>query len=217
MRVGGRLGWVGVSAIAIVGCGGIDHQKIADQIKQDVTSNGGTSVKAVTCPSGVKPEAGKSFECVGEMDNGYTFTIAVQQQDDNGTMTWDIPHAKGLINVPKLENTIQATLTTEIGAKPAIACDGVYRAVSPGEGFECQLTYQKVVKPTPKPGKPAVTTQPSPTTKPLEVTQTEKVSVTTDTSGNVTWQRVLPKLAAKPASAKATASSPATATSPARP
>ncbi len=190
---------VGAIAIALGGCGGIDHQKVAAQIQQDITSNGGTSVKAVTCPSGIQPEAGKSFECVGEMDNGYTFTIAVQQQDDNGNLTWDVPHAKGLINIPKLESNIQETLTTEIGTKPAIACGGIYKAVTPGQGFDCQVTYT-ALKPVPKPAKPTAK-KPAPAAKPIPVTRTEKVTITTDSNGNVSWQRILPNLAAKPAAA----------------
>ncbi|MDX2240301.1 MAG: DUF4333 domain-containing protein [Leptolyngbyaceae cyanobacterium bins.302] len=188
--------WLGVGAIAIVGCSN-DSQKIAAQIQQDITANGGTSLKTVTCPSGVKPEPGKTFECVGEMDNGYTFTITVQPQDDKGTaFTWDVPHAKGLVNVPKLESVIQENLSTEIGSKPTVACGGIYKAVKPGEGFECQITY-KLLKPAPKPAKSAKG-KPAKAEKPIAVTQTEKVTVTTDDSGNVSWQRVLPQIATKP-------------------
>lgn len=205
IRVIRRVFWVSFSAIAIGGCGGIDQNKVADQIKQDITVNGGTSVKTVTCPGNIRPEAGKSFDCVGEMDNGYTFTIAVQQQDDKGNLTWDVPHAKGLINVPKLESNIQETLTTEIGTKPAIVCGGTYKAVTPGQGFDCQLTYT-TMKPAPKPAKPArgTTAKPAQAAKPTPVTRTEKVTVTTDSNGNVSWQRILPKLAAKPSAGQTT-------------
>ncbi|EKQ70741.1 hypothetical protein OsccyDRAFT_1046 [Leptolyngbyaceae cyanobacterium JSC-12] len=179
--------------VGLVACGGLNHKKIAETIQQDITSNGGTSVKGVTCPSGIKPEAGKSFECVGEMDNGYTFTITVQQQDANGNVSWDVPHAKGLINVPKLESSIQEALTSEIGTNPSIACGGVYKAVKPGEGFECQVAY-KVTKAPPKP-KTAPKGKPSKPTPPIQVTQTEKINVSTDADGNISWQRILPNLA----------------------
>lgn len=207
MWVGVKLAGLGMGAIAIVGCGGVNSQKVADQIRQDITTNGGTSVKAVTCPGGVKPEAGKSFACIGEMDNGYTFTITVQQQDDKGTFTWDVPHAKGLINVPKLESTIQETLTTELGTKPTIACGDTYKALNPGESFECKLSYKRL-QPAPRPTKPAKG-KPAPAAKPVEITQTEKINVTTDSNGNVSWQRIPPRLTAAPhnnASRTATAS-----------
>lgn len=194
----GVFPWAVFCGLGLVACSGLNHQKIAAKIQQDITSNGGTSVKAVTCPAGIKPEAGKSFECVGEVDNGYTFTINVQQQDAQGNVTWDVPHAKGLINVPKLERLVQENLTAEIGTQPTVACGGVYKAVKPGEGFECQLTYQ-TTKPAPKPAKPAKG-KPAKPSPPIEVTQTEKVKVTTDDKGNVSWQRLLPGLAANPTS-----------------
>jgi hypothetical protein len=185
---------LGITAIVLVGCSGNDQ--LAEQIQQDIVANGGTSVKAVTCPGGSRPEPGQSFECVGEMDNGYTFTITVQAQDNNGTFTWDVPHAKGLVNIPKLESEIQENLSTEVGTKPTVTCGGVYKAVKPGEGFECRLTY-KIANPAPKSGNSAKG-KAAPTPPPIEVTQTEKVNVTTDDSGNISWQRLPPKLAAKP-------------------
>lgn len=187
--------WLGAGAIVLTGCSG-NSQKISEQIQQDIISNGGTSLKTVICPGGIKPEVGKSFDCVGKMDNGYTFTIAVQPQDDKGQMTWDVPHAKGLLNIPKLESVMQENLASEVGTKPAVRCGGIYKAVKPGEGFECQLTYKKL-KPAPKPVK-LVKGKSVQAQKPIEVTQSETINVTTDDSGNVSWQRILPKIAAKP-------------------
>ncbi len=178
---------------------GFDSKKVGESIQKDIVKNGGTSLKTVTCPGGIKPEAGKTFECVGEMDNGYTFTIVVQQQDNKGTVAWDVPQAKGLLNIPNLESLMQASLTTEIGAKPAINCGGIYKAVKPGERFECQLSY-KMQKPAPKAVAPKKG-KPAPASKPVEITQTEKISISTDGEGNVSWQRILPSLAAQPAAA----------------
>lgn len=181
-----------MGAIGLSACG-LNHNQIAERIQADIVTNGGTSLKAVTCPKGVKPEAGKTFECVGEMDNGYTFTIPVQQQDGKGNVTWDVPHAKGLINVPKLQALMQETLTAEVGTNPSINCGGIYKPVTPGEGFECQLAYKVTKQPTGKSTK-GKSAKPG---KPIEVTQTEKITITTDDKGNVSWQRVLPGLAAK--------------------
>jgi Domain of unknown function (DUF4333) len=186
---------LGLILLSLTACGGLNQKKIADDIKEDITKNGGTSLKAVTCPGGVEPQAGKTFECVGEMDNGYTFSIAVQQQDTKGNVTWDVPHAKGLINLPKLENAMQEALSAEISSRPSISCGGIYKPVTPGEGFECQVAY-KTTKAAP-PAKPTAKTKPSKPAPPTEVTQTEKVAISTDTDGNVSWQRVLPNLALK--------------------
>ncbi|MBF2027708.1 MAG: DUF4333 domain-containing protein [Oscillatoriales cyanobacterium C42_A2020_001] len=185
--------FVSVCAVGLSACGGLNHQKIAESIQQDITTNGGTSVKSVTCPRGIEPEAGKSFECVGAMDNGYTFTITVQQKDTNGNVTWDVPHAKGLVHIPKLESAIQTALETEIGVRPSIACGGIYKAVKPGEGFECRIVYKTTKAPAkPKNASKGKPTKPAPV---IQVTQTEKVNVTTDSDGNITWQRIPPNLA----------------------
>lgn len=197
-RAASQLFGLSLGAIAIAGCNG-NNQKIAEQIQQDIVSNGGTSLKSVICPNGIAPEAEQSFECVGKVENGYTFTIPVQSKDDKGTLTWDVPHAKGLLNIPKLEGVIQENLTAEIGTKPTVTCGGIYKALKPGEGFECQLSYKKL-KPTPKPAKPTKG-KPTQPPKPIKVTQTEKVNVTTDDSGNISWQRILPKVAVKPKTA----------------
>ena len=187
--------WLGVGLVAIAGCANtVDHRKVADAIQQDITKNGGTSLKAVTCPGSVKPEAGKTFNCVGEMDNGYTFTITAKQQDAKGAIAWDVPNAKGLINIPKLEALMQEAVATEINTRPSVTCGGVYRAIKPGEGFECQVAY-KVMKSVPT--SKTVKGKPSKPKPPIQVSQTEKISVTTDENGNISWQRVFPDLAAK--------------------
>lgn len=193
-----KLAPLTICLLTLAACNsGLDHKKIAETIQQDIVKNGGTSLKAVTCPGNIKPEAGKTFDCMGEMDNGYTFTITAQQQDNKGGVTWDVPQAKGLVNLPKLEALMQTALTPEIGVQPAIQCGGIYKAVKPGDRFECQLSY-KISKPVPK-ASPATKGKPIPAKKPLEVTQTEKIAVSTDGDGNVSWQRILPTLAAKPA------------------
>jgi len=195
LKVSKQWLWLGVGLIAIAGCANtVDSRKVADAIQQDITKNGGTSLKKVTCPGNVKPEVGKTFNCVGEIDNGYTFTITVKQQDAKGAIAWDVPNAKGLINMPKLEALIQEAVATEISTRPSVTCGGIYRAVKPGEGFECQAAY-KVMKPVP-PSK-TVKGKPSKPKPPIEVSQTEKISVTTDENGNISWQRVLTGLAAK--------------------
>lgn len=196
LKVSKKSLWLGVGLVAIAGCANtVDNRKVANTIQQDITKNGGTSLKAVTCPENVKLEAGKTFNCVGEMDNGYTVTITAKQQDGKGAIAWDVPNAKGLINIPKLEALMQEAVATKISTRPSVTCGGIYRAIKPGEGFECQVAY-KVMKPVPS--SKTVKGKPSTPKPPIEVSQTEKISVTTDENGNISWQRVLPGLAAKP-------------------
>lgn len=131
--------------IGLTACsgGGLQGERIAQAIQDDVIKQGGTSLKAVTCPKNIKPEAGSTFDCIGEIDTGYTFTIPVKQNDDKGNVVWDVPNAKGLLNVPKLQTLIQDALQSELGARPVVECGGTYKPIKAGQTFDCKLDYKK--------------------------------------------------------------------------
>lgn len=161
----------------------IDRDRLAQSIQQDVIKQGGVSLKTVTCPKGIKPEAGKAFECLGETDTGYTFTIPVKQKDDQGNVIWDVPNAKGLLNVPKFETMIQEILQGEIGSRPIIRCGGTYKAVKPGQTFECAVDVK-----APPDKKPQTALK----TVPVKPTKPDTIVVMVDTDRNINWQRVIP-------------------------
>lgn len=178
----------------------IDRDRLAQSIQQDVIKQGGVSLKTVTCPKNIKPEAGQTFECLGETDTGYTFTIPVKQKDDQGNVIWDMPNAKGLLNLAKFETLIQAAMQSEIGSRPIIRCGGTYKAVKPGQTFECAVD---VKAPPDKKPQAALKTIPVKSTKP------DTILVMIDTDRNVNWQRVIPgavntATATKVAASKAT-------------
>ncbi len=131
--------------IGLTACsgGGLQGERIAQAIQDDVIKQGGTSLKAVTCPKEIKPEVGSTFDCIGEIDTGYTFTIPVKQNDDKGNVVWDVPNAKGLLNVPKLQTLIQEALQSELGARPVVECGGTYKPIKAGQTFDCKLDYKK--------------------------------------------------------------------------
>ncbi len=54
------------AALAIAGCGDtvIDDSKAEDAVKADVESNLKVTVTSVDCPSDIKVEAGKTFDCI---------------------------------------------------------------------------------------------------------------------------------------------------------
>ncbi len=135
-----------VLGLVACGNGGLPSDRIAQSIQDDVIKQGGTSLKSVTCPKSIKPEAGGTFECIGEIESGYTFTIAVKQTDANGNVTWDVPNAKGLINVAKLQTLMQESLQSELGTRPLVECGGAYKPTKPGQSFDCKLDYKKADK-----------------------------------------------------------------------
>ncbi len=130
-----------VLATTLTACGKtLDVSKIQDAIKDDVIKKGATSLKSVFCPKDVSPAAGKTFECIGELEGGNAFAISVKQEDAEGKVRWDIPNAKGILNLEKLQAIFLESLKTEKGAPPEINCGGIYRAVKPGDSFDCVVT-----------------------------------------------------------------------------
>jgi hypothetical protein len=137
-------GWTlaGLMGLSACGSSGLQGDRIAQKIQDDVIKQGGTSLKSVSCPKAIKPEAGASFECLGELESGYTFTIPVKQTDAAGAVTWDIPNTKGLLNVAKLQTMIQDALQAELNTRPVVDCGGTYKPVKPGQSFDCRLDYK---------------------------------------------------------------------------
>lgn len=182
-------------------CGqSLDTETIAQTIQDDVIKHGGVSLKSVTCPRNIKPEVDGTFECIGAIDTGYTFTIPVKQKDAQGTVTWDVPNTKGLLNVAKFETTIQEAVQGEIGSRPIIRCGDGFKPVKPGQVFECKVMVKEkpvaqTTKDTKTPGKP---TQPKPApsnapgTKGKQPAKPDAIVVAVDPDGNVSWQRVMP-------------------------
>ncbi|UBF26254.1 DUF4333 domain-containing protein [Kovacikia minuta CCNUW1] len=196
------------SLLTLTACGKtLDSENIAQRIQQDVIRQGGISLKTVTCPGKIEPESGERFECIGEIDTGYTFTIPVKQQDDQGRVTWDVPNAKGLLNVAKFETTLQEAVQAEIGSRPIIRCGDGFKPIKPGQIFECKLEVKEKVG-DPKGSKVAGDARkPAPSNTPQRRTgknlKPETIVVSVGADGNVSWQRVLPgavsELSPKPA------------------
>jgi len=188
----------------------LDHEKIAQTIQQDVIKQGGTSLKKVTCPKNIEPKAGEEFNCIGEIETGYTFTIPVKQQDAQGNVTWKVPNAKGLLNLASFETQIQEALTSEYGSRPIIDCGDGYKAFKPGQTFECKVTVKpgnpkdakdtkasagkdaKATEADAKDTKDASKDPKAVKTVALRSSKPDKIVVTTDTDSNVSWQRVMP-------------------------
>jgi hypothetical protein len=167
----------------------LDGYSVAQSIQQDVIKQGGISLKTVTCPRNIKPEAGQSFECIGETDTSYTFIIPVKQQDDRGNLLWDVPNAKGLLNVAKLETIVQQSVESEIGSRPLIHCGGTYKAVKPGETFACAVEVkQSASKPPQTTNKKTAALK----TVPMKASRPDVILVRIDPQNNVNWQRIVP-------------------------
>ena len=181
--------------LGLVGCTKpLDHLKIENSIRDSVIQQGGVSLKTVSCPNDVQPTANQPFTCLGTLDTGGTFAINVQQKDNQGTVQWDIPSVRGLVNLAKLETLLQETLTSEIRTALRVECGDSYRAVRPGETFDCNV--QSAAKPlATKSTKGTIAkavAAPTPKAGATKSAIPKKIVVTMDAEGTINWQEVLP-------------------------
>lgn len=181
--MGWRLALGGLGCLALAsGCSNrLDTSTVEATLKADIERQGRRlSLNAVRCPSDVTRQAGAYFRCVGELNPEGTFTINVTQQDTQGTITWEVPNSKALLNLPKVEDSIQQGLAKAFGKRALIDCGtATYRVNLPGDRFQCQVVG----------GIEA------------EATSIQSVLVSIDPDGNLSWQelRATPALAALPA------------------
>ncbi|MBD2107756.1 DUF4333 domain-containing protein [Nodosilinea sp. FACHB-13] len=128
--------------LGLAACGNrLDTAEVESAIQADIERQGRRlSLKAVLCPKDVSRQAEAYFRCVGEVDGGGTFTINVIQQDNQGNVTWEIPNSKALLNLPKVEDSIQQELSQAYSQRAQIDCgSATYRVNQPGDRFECQV------------------------------------------------------------------------------
>lgn len=143
--IGMRGLWLGVGAIALgmamAGCGGgLNMSAVEAEIKTSIENQGRRlTLQSVQCPNAVPRQADRYFRCVGTIRGGGEFTINVTQQDNQGTLDWDIPNSPVILNLVKVESAIEQGLAQAVGRRAVVDCGAVYRANQPGEVFECQV------------------------------------------------------------------------------
>ncbi len=128
--------------VPLVACGNqMDTVAVEDRIKADIERQGRRlSLREVRCPAGVTRQAGAFFRCVGELEPEGTFTINVTQQDNQGTVTWEVPNSKVMLNLAKVEERLQQGLSEALGQPSLVDCgEAIYRANQPGDQFECRV------------------------------------------------------------------------------
>lgn len=204
-----RFLFVSIAMMLLLGCGrSLDREKIAASIHAGIIQQGGSAVKSVICPENIKPEVGNRFECVGVLNSGSGFAIAVDQQDEQGNIVWEVSSVKGLLNIVKLQSEVEEALKREMGQVNVDCGLSLFRSVKPGEMFECQL-QQKAAKSQLEEEssqseqsrsqpqstqatqlKTAGTTQ-AESSKSSDLKPTDIVQVTIQPSGDVNWQRII--------------------------
>ncbi|NDJ16510.1 DUF4333 domain-containing protein [Myxacorys almedinensis] len=197
--------WVSVT---VAGCGRtLDAANLEATIEEGIAKQGGSSLKSVICPTNVTPAEGHRFECIGVLESGSGFAIPVTQQDDRGSVLWDLPSVRGLLNLAKLQAEIERGLQKEVSQASVNCGSNPYRAVKPGETFECQIikrdatsaSSSKVKNRDSQKGdlrnadlklESAEKTTSSPSSSTV-AKPSEKIQITVQSSGDVDWQRII--------------------------
>ncbi|ESA34491.1 hypothetical protein N836_16480 [Leptolyngbya sp. Heron Island J] len=136
VRLGALLGLIFLSSCSRH----LNMSRIEADIQDDIERQGRRlTLKDVICPNRVVKQAEAYFRCVGELPAGGQFTINVIQQDDQGTVIWDVPSSKVLINLAALEEKIQAEIREAVGKSLVVNCRDTYRINQRGDSFECDV------------------------------------------------------------------------------
>ncbi|WP_008317345.1 DUF4333 domain-containing protein [Leptolyngbya sp. PCC 6406] len=139
----GHLRCIGLvlGLLALTACSrGLDVATLETEIQASIERQGRRlNLHQVQCPRNIPRQAGGYFRCVGQLKPEGQFTINVTQQDNEGTVEWDIPNSAVILNLGKVEAKIQSTLSQTLGKRAVVDCGDLYRINQPGEIFECRV------------------------------------------------------------------------------
>ncbi|MBW4520795.1 MAG: DUF4333 domain-containing protein [Scytolyngbya sp. HA4215-MV1] len=159
----------------------LDVSQIETAIQADLSKRGRLSIQSITCPTDIKSEPGKSFECAGLLEPDGGFFVVVTQENDQGKVNWQVPNSWRLLNLSQLEAEIAQKLKPDAKSTLKIDCGGIYRPTQPGDSFECKLLRSSLTPPIQKFRK----AQPNPTPSPSAT-----IVVRVEPEGKITWQEV---------------------------
>ena len=83
------------ASLVLVGCGQkvVETDELEVQIAQELQAQTGVTPASVDCPADVPAEAGATFNCTVTADDGSTANVVVTQQDDDGSLSWEVESA----------------------------------------------------------------------------------------------------------------------------
>jgi Domain of unknown function (DUF4333) len=86
-----RKAFAASALLLLTACGAteVDVPALEDDIVKEVKAQADTDVEA-QCPDQVDWEAGKSFTCDVEFDDGSTREVDVKMLDDDGQLEWNL-------------------------------------------------------------------------------------------------------------------------------
>jgi len=141
MRSVCRMALLMGSLVALTGCfNRLNTRAVEQEIEAEIESQSRRlSLAEVRCPRDVYRKQGAYFRCVAYLRPEGEFTINVVQEDNQGTLTWDIPNSSVILNMAKVEEKIQEEFVQQFSKRATVNCGELYRVNQPGEEFECEV------------------------------------------------------------------------------
>ncbi len=158
------------SCLTLTGCfNRLDTIAIGQEIEAEIESQSRRlSLAEVRCPTNVAKQSGAYFRCVGYLRPEGEFTINVVQQDAQGSIAWDVPSSAVILNMAKVEDTLQQDFAQAFAKRANVDCGALYRLNQPGTEFECEVVGGVV----------------------LDAEQIMTLVVKVDPDGNLNWYEV---------------------------
>ncbi len=127
--------------LTLTGCfNRLDTTAVEQEIEAEIESQSRRlSLAEVRCPPDVYKQSGAYFRCVGYLRPEGEFTINVVQQDAQGGIAWDVPSSAVILNMAKVEDTLQQDFAQAFTKRATVDCGALYRLNQPGEQFECEV------------------------------------------------------------------------------
>jgi hypothetical protein len=78
-------------AVAATACGPtLNEDELERQLRGELQTRFPGPDWEVSCPGGVAPEAGATFDCTATAEDGRRLELEITQDDDDGRVTWRI-------------------------------------------------------------------------------------------------------------------------------
>ena len=106
------------------------------KLKQELAQKAKITIQSLDCPEQDAVTVSKGFNCRATAE-GKNFTVAIAPKKGKGELQWS---TKGLLVLPKLEQTIRQGIQAQFNVDVKTNCGGKIRVAQPGETFQCNIT-----------------------------------------------------------------------------
>ena len=122
----------------LTGCSrNLEMSTVRKAITDGIAAQAGLDIESAACPESHAMKANDVFQCIVFPKGGGRLTIAVTQTDDQGHITWKVAETQGLLDLSKIEASVQVGLKEQARVNATVSCGGRWKAAKAGDSFEC--------------------------------------------------------------------------------